>query len=123
MGSIDEVWEGTVVRIIADEGALRTRMERVAACATGGTGYASGHAGKEGKICGSLSGNRNVEFGGGVTCYFPWDALMVKREALTSAASLDVPTQELIASEDAELSVSAEEEAQIAAAIAESLAI
>jgi hypothetical protein len=48
---------------------------------------------------------------------------MVKREALTSAASLDVPTQDLIASEDAELSVSAEEEAQIAAAIAESLAI
>ena len=89
MGSIDEVREGTAVRIIADEGALRTRMERVAAGATGGTGYASGHAGKEGKICGSLSGHRNVEFGGGVTCYFPWDALMMDASPSQARRTLD----------------------------------
>ena len=67
--------------------------------------------------------NAEVEFGGGDTFAFPWDALMVQQGAFASAASLDVPTQDLIASEDAELSLSAEEEAQIAAAIAESLAI
>ena len=80
MGSIDEVRAGAVVRIIADVGVLKTRMNRTAAGATGnGVTYVGGHAGKEGEISERNSdGNAKVKFGGGGTCYFPWDALMVK---------------------------------------------
>ena len=65
MRSIDEVRaEGTVVRIIADEGALQTRMERTAAGATKKVGYQSGHAGKEGKIRRRVdTGNPEVDTG------------------------------------------------------------
>ena len=86
VGSIDEVRKGAVVQIIADEGALKTRMDRTAAGATQSVGYVRGHAGKEGEISERNSdGNAKVKFGGGGTCYFPWDALMVKQEAMTSA--------------------------------------
>ena len=119
MGSIDEAREGTKVRIIADEGVLKTRMNRTAAGADAAVNYVSGHAGKEGTICMVDTGNVAVKFGGGGSCAFPWDALMVKNKE----DSLDFPKQDLIASEDSELSLSAEEEAQIAAAITESLAI
>jgi len=64
MGSIDEVRKGTAVRIIADEGALQTRMERTAAGATKKVGYQSGHAGKEGKIRRRVdTGNPEVDTG------------------------------------------------------------
>ena len=72
MGSIDEAREGTKVRIIADEGALKTRMNRTAAGATKKVNYESGHAGKEGTICKrGACGNTEVKFGGGASCGFP----------------------------------------------------
>ena len=81
MSSIDEVRAGTVVRIMADEGTLKTRMSRTAAGATTTVKYASGHAGKEGKIRQRTNaGNAMVEFGGGGSSLFPWDALMVQAE-------------------------------------------
>ena len=79
MESIDEVREGAVVRIIAGERELKTRMNRTAVGETGsGVLFVSGHAGKEGKIVlRTREGNGKVEFGGGDSCLFPWDALMV----------------------------------------------
>ena len=90
MGSIDEVREGTKVRIIADEGALETRMNRTAAGATGSVRYVGGHAGKGGKIVlRTKQGDAKVKFGGGGTCLFPWDALMVDASPSQARRTLD----------------------------------
>jgi len=99
MKSIDEVRVGSVVRIIADEGALRIRMNRTAPGADGEpVEYVSGHAGKEGEICKTVNLNKNakVEFRKGGTCLFPWDVLMVysevkHKEAVAARAAVGLP--------------------------------
>ena len=77
--SVDEVRANRAVRVIADEGALMLRMQRKALGAQNAAGYAGGHAGKEGEIIEKTDGGnaRLILKGGGGTCCFPWDALLV----------------------------------------------